>query len=186
MFTNNFINYMTNTYFSDVSSNSTKFAVTKPNGNSINIYPYYLNMKYNLRMAMLNVKCCNIASDGSVSYGDTTYGYGIWLGSGNTKPTKSDYTLEAPITAGLSITQPSNIVKTSKDGNYEYSSTFAIKNTTSQEITVGEIGLFLNLPISSTTANVVLMERQVFSEPLIVQPNEFKVITYMLSFNQEA
>ena len=110
---------------------------------------------------------------------------GVFFGSGSTPASKADVALEAPITTGLSIINPSNIVQDSSEaGKYEYSATFTVNNTTSDEINIYEIGLFMPMPKSTSLGYCVLMERTVLTEPITLKAGQTKIITYKVTFNQ--
>lgn len=114
---------------------------------------------------------------------------GVYFGAGSTPATKNDYTLESPITSGLTITNPSAAaISTEGAGKYIVQSAFIVRNDTDAEINIYEIGFYttINYYKNSTTTETypVLMERTVLTEPINILPGESKVVTYKLTFNQ--
>lgn len=117
-------------------------------------------------------------------------GNGLFFGSGSTPATKADYKLESPITSGLRITNPYNLVW-SDDGNGKHTAIadLIVRNTSEAEINIHEIGIFTPLSqtssdsVSGCTFNNVLMERTVLDEPVTIAPGESKLVTYKITFN---
>lgn len=115
----------------------------------------------------------------------TTNTAGVHFGTGTTPPNKADYKLEEEITSGLSITnQESAEITDLGGGKYKVEASFILKNTTAEAIAISEIGLYSYGGYSSSSAYTVLFERQVFDTPITIQPNESKLVTYKLTFNQ--
>lgn len=112
---------------------------------------------------------------------------GIYFGSGTTAPTKDDYNLESPITSGLSITMGEFLSSENGEGSYSYASSFILRNTTEEDITIREIGIFGQVVygVNSPFYNyLVLFRRDVLPNPVTIQAGESKLVTYKITFNQ--
>lgn len=160
----------------------------------------------------IDVTGTNRTIDASGSYFDGSYAYspgyalryarcndiatatdgvgGVYFGTGATPPAMSDYTLENPITSGLSIVNPGSQPGAHVDeseGTTRYQSIFSVTNTTDSEITISEAGLFvwMNVGTSSASSNkhCYLMDRVVLDEPIVLAAGETKAITYKMVFN---
>lgn len=111
--------------------------------------------------------------------------YGVYFGSGSTPAAKSDYTLEAPIESGLSVTNQDGFTANDlADGSMEWSSSYILQNTTSESITIREIGIVT--PIGKNTSNYhcILMERSVLSSPVTIPAGEAYLLTYKITIIQ--
>ena len=115
---------------------------------------------------------------------------GVYFGSGTTPPTKADYKLESVITSGLKITS-TPLSLGGSNGEYSAKATFILENTSSNDISVSEIGIITpfcaegkNSYIVATTYYNTLMERSVLDTPVVIAPGEIKTITYKITFNQ--
>lgn len=139
-------------------------------------------------------KCADLETDNMLTllYGSSLPG--VYFGAGTTPATKEDYKLEKLITTGLSITSGTSVAWTD-DGNGKHTAAadFIIRNTSSEEISISEIGIFT--PVGTETDKkpddyvkpyYVLMERTVLTEPITIAPGEPKVVTYKITFNQSA
>ena len=127
-------------------------------------------------------------SSASNTLADILVAPGVYFGTGSTPANKSDYTLETPITSGLTITKGTPFLS-QNNGIYTYQAAHALANNTEAEINIYEIGLFL--PIDSGNGSTsalmwhnVLMERTVLIEPITIAPGEAKLVTYKITFNQ--
>lgn len=118
---------------------------------------------------------------------DSSFKPGIYFGSGSTPATKEDYKLESPITAGLAISNPAGFtwVRPSS-GVYSATASYAVLNTTAEDITIQEIGNFTPVAESSSKYHFTLMDRTVLDEPIVIAPGESKLVTYKVTFNQTA
>lgn len=94
----------------------------------------------------------------------------LQLGSGTTKETFEDYTLENPIQDGLFSNQ--NVYSKSyneyAENNLLFICSHIVQNASSEPITVSEIGI-LNKDC--------LVTRTVLDEPVVIQPGEFATFT---------
>lgn len=108
---------------------------------------------------------------------------GVYFGSGTTPATANDNTLEKPITTGLKISLPSNVLRTHGDCTTIYSATYTISNNTDSDITISEIGLFTKLTNGSGSGEFyTMMDRTVLNDPIVIAAGEVKVLTYQLRF----
>lgn len=181
MFTQNYINFKKGE-FNCISGGS--IALTLTDGTQANAAVSDYLAAGNFGHHMKNAICGSIPSTTRFSKDYFSTKCGIYLGSGSTPATRNDYTLESPITSGLTMTNPSSVMlDESVEGRYVYSSTFVVGNTTGDTINIYEIGIFT--PVYNSNAyNAVLMERTVFTEPITIPAGESKLINYKVIFNQ--
>lgn len=113
---------------------------------------------------------------------------GTYFGSGITPATVDDYTLESPITSGLSASSGGAALWKENDGLYVYEQRYLLTNTSDANITINEIGQIRTVVYSETTAKYwhspVLMDRTVLDEPIYIAPGETRLVTYRINFNQ--
>lgn len=109
---------------------------------------------------------------------------GVFFGSGATPATQYDYKLETPITSGLSIVNPSQYsFNDNGNGQWTFSASYVVTNTTTAEITIREIGIVTAVNTDSSTYYPVLMERTVLDEPITIPAGDAKLITVKLTQN---
>ena len=101
---------------------------------------------------------------------------GIAFGSGTTPPQKTDYKIENRITDGLTYSNNS----TSKANNIA-NWVQTVQNTSSEPITISEVGLFSAI---NTTYITVLLTRTVLDNPVVLQPNDVKTFTITIDYNK--
>ena len=112
---------------------------------------------------------------------------GIYFGSGSTPATKEDYKLESPITAGLAISNPSGFTWVlPSSGVHSATASYAVLNTSSEDITIQEVGNFTVVADYNGKYQFTLMERTVLDEPIVIAPGGSKLVTYKVTFNQTA
>lgn len=104
------------------------------------------------------------------------YMRGIVFGSGTTPPQKTDYKIENHIADGL-IYFNNNTSKTNNIVNWVQT----VQNTSSEPITISEVGLFSSHPDRSFCA---LLTRTVLDNPVVLQPNEVKTFTITIDYNK--
>ena len=124
-------------------------------------------------------------STGYVRHGST---YMI-LGSGSTKPKKTDYKLENFIGSDklqcIACSQVTWNTELSEDEEFVLRKTWTFKNVSNEPVTVNETGLLvatpLNISASEAEANPkkYLVSREVLDSPVTIAPNQ----TYMFTFN---
>ena len=96
---------------------------------------------------------------------------GIAFGSGTTPPQKTDYKLENYIASGLTYSG-NNTNQTDRVVNWVQT----VQNTSTEQITITEVGLFSKYTSSQSYA-VTLLTRTVLDTPVVLQPNEVKTFT---------
>lgn len=180
MFTNNYIKFRDMMFIGStsfggfVAVDGTQFYGTCQ-------YSYYGDIGNRMHLAK-----CQVMPTDSYSY-VTERDNGIYFGSGSSPATKEDYKLEAPIASGLGISNPSYFTwVTPTSGVYIATAAYAVTNTTDKDITIQEIGNFTNVANSQSRTYLVLMERTVLDEPIVIAPGESKLVTYKVTFNQTA
>lgn len=185
MFTKNYINLTKGRFFCTMDSSMGYQEYRCAGGD--NFGAYNKNLFYSDIGGYFTTSQCRVALVGASS-DIRNVGGGVYFGTGSTPPAKSDYRLESPITSGLSVTNPDTAVQTSDGkGKYEVMSTFTVKNTTSSEIVIREMGIITpvrDLSTSGTFYYAVLMERTVLTDPIVIPAGGTKMITYKLTFNQ--
>lgn len=185
MFTNNYKNYRKAMFFNDKTLNFKNYS-----GVSQTLLPQ--SSFYGDIGAVIKYGQCRTFSGSTSYYGSApssvsgTYS-GVWFGKDSTPPAESDYTLGDPITSGLSITNSTPITMDNGDGVYVVQSSYILTNTSVEDITINEIGLFGELPWKDNNnyyySVPVLFERTVLAEPITIPAGEAKLITYKLTFN---
>ena len=112
---------------------------------------------------------------------------GVYVGSGTTSPTENDYTLETPITSGLSGTMRVQYSDTlDNDGNPQLVQVLTLRNTSSSDITVSEVGWIAKglCDASNNTASGsgknLLFDRTVLNSPVTIPAGESAAITYTI------
>ena len=111
----------------------------------------------------------------------------IRVGSGNTLPTRQDTELAQRITSGIQITGGYTHYEDVDTGKRKIVYTVNIRNTSSNEQIVREVGLYKALkPQGTTTLNAaateyILLGRVVLDSPLVLQANEMQTIQLCIS-----
>lgn len=112
--------------------------------------------------------------------------YGIAVGTGTIAPQKADYKLENDVSTSFARQgSPATIVSYGDDYSECYA-TVPIKNTSSEAITLTEIGLYFDVycTVGGTyTVNHILFDRTLLSSPITIGAGETKSITYTIKFN---
>ena len=112
--------------------------------------------------------------------------YGVYFGTDSTPTKQSDYKLGSVITTGLSITNPTSVTRNedSVTGVVTYSAVYIVKNSSSEEITIAEIGWYTDVTDgSSSKAHYVMLDRTVLDEPIVIPAGETKYVVYDLKFS---
>lgn len=101
---------------------------------------------------------------------------GIVLGSGTTPATVDDYKLESQIRSGLAC----SLVTTGDDDNNAVY-TITATNTTSEDIVIGEVGIYARGFYASGNSSVlILTERTVLEAPITIEPGGVGQVTYSI------
>lgn len=183
MFTNNYINFMRSKVFDkDVP-------MTITSGGSVNMRSYNTKEANSIGYSLgywMNQVCVQAAPGASSVSGIANVACGLYLGTGTTPATKDDYTIEAPITTGLSAVTGSKFEVQEEDGKYTLYTDIVLTNTSESDVAISEFCLFIPFANTSSTPKwyAALAERTVLDEPIVIQPGEQKVVTYKLTFNQ--
>lgn len=115
------------------------------------------------------------------------YAAGISFGSDDTTPTENDYNLHSTITSGISVSIAQRVMAYSDGPSYTYHMT--VTNTSSDEITIGEIGYKQMCRCCFTYANtsaldaIILLDRTVFDPVITLQAGQTCSIRYRLATN---
>ena len=108
-------------------------------------------------------------------------GQGIAFGSDTTPPTINDTKLLNPITSGLSY-GTAMVDFTSVPGVATWSQT--VTNTSDSNITINEVGLFTQDNTNSGTQGVTILFTRSVVEPIVLEPNNTKVILVKIDFRE--
>jgi hypothetical protein len=188
MFTNNYIAFRHNLFFGTTSASGSANGVFGKNmTNTAGAATYFWssaakNDVKDIGSAMQRPRCRDIITGASSQA--STY-YGVYFGSGSTPATKADYTLESPITSGLTFSEESLEFPTDGNGKYVVSAKYAVTNTTESEINIYEIGCFCPvLKDSYNTWHLVMMDRTVLTKPITIPAGLTANVEYRFTFNQ--
>lgn len=119
---------------------------------------------------------------------------GICFGTGSTPATEDDYTIETPITSGLSFssTPSRHVTFDSTTQTYTVYYDLTIANNTASDISISEMGIIVTAyKTDSIGANVnhytgnafrLMLERIVFDAPVTVPANEAVVLRYQVVY----
>jgi hypothetical protein len=113
---------------------------------------------------------------------------GICVGSGDTPATEDDYILDSIITSEISGSVSHSFGADENDNPYIIYNVI-INNTSSNEITINEIGMIQNVHCSyskgtaSGTYYKFLIDRTVLDEPVIIPAGSSKAIVYKFQAN---
>lgn len=103
----------------------------------------------------------------------------ISLGSDNTPETGESYCLKKIINSGLNVALTRNVVD-NDDGSHSSIVVATCTNTSSVPITIGEIGL-RDYFQSSSSSQMVYIDRTPLPTPLTIQPGEVGRIVYTIT-----
>lgn len=154
-----------------------------PNPNYDMVYSVagYFN-RWDLGLAMKKLQLSAIGST-SEKYMDNCF---MCLGSGTTPATINDYCMENQITSGLTTVNPPTVTRVQENDGVSYFSTFVVRNTSAETISVSEFGMFGNAKDgSSASSNIVtfMTEHTVLDEPIIIEPGQMKCLQYVVRFS---
>lgn len=113
---------------------------------------------------------------------------GFVVGTGTTPATVNDYKLESQITSGLSSSGSTAFYRFD-DAGFERVMSCVITNTSSEAITISEVGkvasinYFKTETATTTTSGATLIERNVLDTPVTIPAGEHKTITYTIRMN---
>lgn len=114
---------------------------------------------------------------------------GIKFGTGTTAPTITDYTLDSIVTSsqvyGVSASA-TNSGRYDSTGNFSVTYTNTIKNNSNSVLTITEVGLFLQTYLAnkavSSDSDMLMVWRDVFTNPIVLADNETKTIETVITF----
>lgn len=104
----------------------------------------------------------------------------IVMGSDNTPETGESYKLKKVITSGLNIALTRSVVD-NDDGSHSSIVVATCTNTSSDPITIGEIGLSDYVQYASSSSHTVYFDRTPLPTPLTIQPGEVGRIVYTIT-----
>lgn len=116
------------------------------------------------------------------NYGNSANrGFAIQFGTGTTAATYEDYTLETPITSGLSIvsnygtlTQPTSYDNVTHHISSKHS--YTINNTSASPITINEFGIYVDA--AESVGESILIYRDVLTTPITLNPSESAIVSF--------
>lgn len=111
---------------------------------------------------------------------------GIALGSGDVAATEEDYTLQAPITSGITVTV-TILTGLEEDGSPYLEYSLVIANNTANTVSIREVGYIQQLytstvydSTSSSGRRACLLDRTVLATPVVILAGENGVVKYRL------
>lgn len=111
---------------------------------------------------------------------------GTYFGTGRTPATLDDYKLESFIPKdgdGLTFKHAGYALYEESAGHYVFDIRTEITNTTAENKTIGEMGLFRYVS-DGNDSTYCMMDRTVPPEPIVIAPGETRLVTYRINFNQ--
>jgi hypothetical protein len=110
---------------------------------------------------------------------------GVVFGTGTTPPTIDDYKLSGDLITTINCTV--SVEKGFDDTGAVINAWYAVTNTGSEKITIGEIGLMCSLYSTSSTADDKgFIERTVLDKPITIEPGGIGYIAYPIRFDLPA
>lgn len=101
----------------------------------------------------------------------------IGFGAGNKQASLEDYNLETIIN---NLSYQSSSIETTEDG---YIITTSVRNNTSTDIIVSEVGIFCRGQNNDyDTSHPFMLTRNVLEIPIMIKPNEIKTFTVTINF----
>ena len=104
----------------------------------------------------------------------------ITVGSDNTPETGASYNLKKAIASTLNIALTRNVVD-NDDGSHSSIAVLTCTNTSSEPVTVGEIGLSFYVQYGTSASQRVYFDRTPLGTPLTIQPGEVGRIVYTIT-----
>lgn len=111
----------------------------------------------------------------------------VGFGSGNTEVTEDDYKLESFISSGLSLVSSSCsgtvVMDADKNGSTRTCAVeMIIKNTSTENLTIAEIGFYQTIFYSKNSYYNFLLHREVLDSPVVMEPNSTLTLAFDFSF----
>lgn len=111
----------------------------------------------------------------------TTHDYGVIFGDGTVAPAKTDYKLSGNIISTISNTTSEFSHRTSGEKT-TFISTFVLRNTGSEPITISEVGWVGSFSVSGTTSSKrFLLDRALLDSPVTIPAGERGMVVYKRS-----
>lgn len=114
----------------------------------------------------------------------------VCFGTGTTPSTENDYKLETQITSGISLVTEETSITNNIYLNEDKTEMTRIatvrvcaKNTTSNSLTIGEIG-FLQAP-KGTTSGAVMIHHEVFENPVVIEVGAIATFEFTFTFKNQ-
>lgn len=104
----------------------------------------------------------------------------VVFGTGTTPATLSDYKLESTITSGISASASGSASNTEDTGTLTF--VYTVNNTSSESITIGEIGYRASVPDRSGHVYNVLIDRTVLDTPVTIPAGSSGTLVYVIEY----
>lgn len=115
------------------------------------------------------------------------FGCAILFGSGNTPPTIDDYKLEGTVATNCTYSVVTNKSYESDGSQGVHSRTYTITNNNDTEITIGEIGFFIEethmTAYKTMTSYPILCERTALESPITIPAGGVGQVEYTIRMN---
>lgn len=106
---------------------------------------------------------------------------GTWFGKGTTPPTVDDYTMEDPYVGGEFTVQCATAATgTHTEESYSISIVYNVTNTTSEDLSISEIGVFSRH--ISTGQYYCLLDHTILETPVVVPAGRTVAMEYVIKF----
>lgn len=129
-----------------------------------------------------SIACTDYANGNYSASGSAMTCWGIAIGSDNTPPTIDDIKINTPIVSGIDASIHSNTLVVDSYDTTSISFTQTVKNTSAENITVNEIGVFVGAYYRD------IKQRYLFSRDVIptvtIAPGETKIFIVNFDFAQ--
>ena len=143
--------------------------------------------------AVVTAKQVDVKTPAQNNSDSVILGYGVIFGTGSTPPTIDDYTLSGDVVTGFECTTTSKVEVNDDYTCASRNTVYTIVNGNDTDITIGEIGIFLeNVWQSRTTTGIsptpyhhgfYMVERSVLEQPITIAPGGVGQITYTIQMN---
>lgn len=103
----------------------------------------------------------------------------VHFGEGTTPATLDDYKLESRITSGITVSEQS-VISSLVDNVVTRKANYILKNTSSSDITIGEIGIYRPIFYGTGSTTYFLLERTVLDEPITIPSSGTGTVNYTI------
>ena len=171
MFTNNYYSYINSINPLGLSN---IYPLTSPQGVSRTLF---VRGSANYSKDGLNISSLGLNSSSSIPQSGC-----VCFGTGTTPENVNDYTVEAMITSGITLSTA--LSQEVSNNQLITRAAYTVTNTSSSDKNISEMGIFTRMYYNNGSDSAgFLIYRKVFSEPITITPGNSKVIT--LSFKHE-